>query len=184
MCEKLQLTIFINKIYHLDVCCIYLIPFHLAWFHFPVHVRICVPLCFSKSCSPCVFLFSRSIEGIEITNIQRRMFEPLKYLTHMWVRSRPYSLICLIISPIKRMTMKFIRQGENNSIGGVFPFGNNFKWIHKFSQFSKEHVFEQWLYFGIQTLLRPVQGVPRLLAEDGWDKLQHARDPHIDKQFR
>lgn len=29
-----------------------------------------------------VFFF-RSIEGIEIDNIQRRMFEPLKYLTHM-----------------------------------------------------------------------------------------------------
>lgn len=30
-----------------------------------------------------VSLFSRSIEGIEIENIQRRMFEPLKHLTHM-----------------------------------------------------------------------------------------------------
>lgn len=27
--------------------------------------------------------FSRSVEGIEIENIQRRMFEPLKHLTHM-----------------------------------------------------------------------------------------------------
>uniref|UniRef100_A0A674MR21 Relaxin family peptide receptor 1 n=1 Tax=Takifugu rubripes TaxID=31033 RepID=A0A674MR21_TAKRU len=35
-------------------------------------------------------LFSRSIEGIEIENIQRRMFEPLKYLTHIYFKKFQY----------------------------------------------------------------------------------------------
>uniref|UniRef100_A0A3Q2Z747 Relaxin family peptide receptor 1 n=1 Tax=Hippocampus comes TaxID=109280 RepID=A0A3Q2Z747_HIPCM len=35
-------------------------------------------------------LKSLSIEGIEITNIQRRMFEPLKYLTHIYFKKFQY----------------------------------------------------------------------------------------------
>uniref|UniRef100_A0A3B3HIS2 Relaxin family peptide receptor 1 n=1 Tax=Oryzias latipes TaxID=8090 RepID=A0A3B3HIS2_ORYLA len=37
-----------------------------------------------------LFLFDRSIEGIEIGNIQRRMFEPLKYLTHIYFKKFQY----------------------------------------------------------------------------------------------
>uniref|UniRef100_A0A4W6FDI9 Relaxin family peptide receptor 1 n=1 Tax=Lates calcarifer TaxID=8187 RepID=A0A4W6FDI9_LATCA len=38
----------------------------------------------------CAFILSRSIEGIEIGNIQRRMFEPLKYLTHIYFKKFQY----------------------------------------------------------------------------------------------
>uniref|UniRef100_A0A3P8US61 Relaxin family peptide receptor 1 n=1 Tax=Cynoglossus semilaevis TaxID=244447 RepID=A0A3P8US61_CYNSE len=37
-----------------------------------------------------VFAFFRSIEGIEIGNIQRRMFEPLKHLTHIYFKKFQY----------------------------------------------------------------------------------------------
>uniref|UniRef100_A0A8C7WEP2 Relaxin family peptide receptor 1 n=1 Tax=Oncorhynchus mykiss TaxID=8022 RepID=A0A8C7WEP2_ONCMY len=37
-----------------------------------------------------LFVFFRSIEGIEIGNIQRRMFEPLKQLTHIYFKKFQY----------------------------------------------------------------------------------------------
>uniref|UniRef100_A0A671VGE9 Relaxin family peptide receptor 1 n=1 Tax=Sparus aurata TaxID=8175 RepID=A0A671VGE9_SPAAU len=46
--------------------------------------------CVSLRLNQCVSLSSRSIEGIEIENIQRRMFEPLKYLTHIYFKKFQY----------------------------------------------------------------------------------------------
>uniref|UniRef100_A0AAQ4RAA4 Relaxin family peptide receptor 1 n=1 Tax=Gasterosteus aculeatus aculeatus TaxID=481459 RepID=A0AAQ4RAA4_GASAC len=48
-------------------------------------IFVCVPIQ-----SIYVFTFSRSIEGIEIGNIQRRMFEPLQYLTHIYFKKFQY----------------------------------------------------------------------------------------------